>query len=141
MLARRHGNWIGTNTRHINCFVRVLLIVWGAFGPGKAYKVEKQSSRGVAYLHRCILVCFYLLCISTPVCSLLMLVCESITLLVLLIFGWLPHRCALPEAVYPDILVLIVLYLRMTRPTSITRDLTWYRAFYNIYLNVHAVNC
>jgi len=27
------------------------MIIWGAFGPGKASKVENLSSRGVSYLH------------------------------------------------------------------------------------------
>jgi hypothetical protein len=66
-----------------------------AFGPRKASKVEKPSSRGVSYLHRWSLMLLPVLWLM-PLCALCTHVCVSTTLC-LLSFASLPHCCSFPE--------------------------------------------
>jgi hypothetical protein len=72
-------------------------IYWylGAFGPRKASKVEKPSSRGVSSLHRWSLMLLPVLW-PMPLCALCTHVCVSTTLC-LLSFGSPPHCCSFPE--------------------------------------------
>ena len=74
---------------------RVLLIIWAPFGPRKASKVEKPSSRGVSSLHRWSLMLLPVLW-PMPLCALCTHVCVSTTLC-LLSFGSPPHCCSFPE--------------------------------------------
>ena len=67
----------------------------GAFGPRKASKVEKPSSRGVSSLHRWSLMLLPVLR-PMPLCALCSHVCVS-TSLCLLSFGSPPHCCSFPE--------------------------------------------
>ena len=68
---------------------------WCAFGPRKASKVEKPSSRGVSSLHRWSLMLLPVLW-PMPLCALCTHVCVSTTLC-LLSFGSPPHCCSFPE--------------------------------------------
>ena len=74
---------------------RVLLIIGCAFGPRKASKVEKLSSRGVNSLYRWSLILLPVLWLM-PLCALCTHVCVSTTLC-LLSFASLPHCWSFPE--------------------------------------------
>jgi len=74
----------------------VLLIIGCAFGPRKASKVEKPSSRGVSSLHRWSLMLLPVLW-PMPLCALCTHVCVSTTLS-LLNLAWLPHCCSFSGA-------------------------------------------
>ena len=80
-------------TAELTTLFVVLLINGCAFGPKKASKVEKPSSRGVNSLYRWSLM---LLTVLMPLCALCTHVCVSTTLC-LLSFAWLPHCWSFPE--------------------------------------------
>jgi hypothetical protein len=100
-----------------------------AFGPRKASKVEKPSSRGVSSLHRWSLMLLPVLWLM-PLCALCTHVCVSTTLC-LLSFASLPHCCSFPELgpmTQIDLSALLLLHLdNMTERTNRIGDLTWQR--------------
>jgi hypothetical protein len=102
---------------------------WCAFGPRKASKVEKPSSRGVSSLHRWSLMLLPVLWLM-PLCALCTHVCVSTTLC-LLSFASLPHCCCFPELgpmTQIDLSASLLLHLdNMTERTNRIGDLTRHR--------------
>jgi len=101
----------------------------GAFGPRKASKVEKPSSRGVSSLHRWSLMLLPVLW-PMPLCALCTHVCVSTTLC-LLSFGSPPHCCSFPELgpmTQIDISASLLLHLdNINERTNRIGDLTRHR--------------
>jgi len=101
---------VRSNYRHFKVLDSAHRLIWGAFGPRKASKVEKQSSRGVScalFAHTRVHVSF-----SSATAHLWL--------------GATPLSLPKVGTVYTDILGLIVLHVIMTRTIIRIRDLTQY---------------